>query len=231
MEPLSNQDLTDLFADIQRTHFPGRLKKVKAEFYPYRTLRHTVEWTPISIRVKISNQLKNAPQHILQNLALILLAKVFKLRLDSQIKNIYRSYIKQLPAKESSIRAKTLLSYESQGEVYNLKEIYNQLNQSYFDNRVKMPRIGWSKKRSYSRLGFYDPRRDLLVISRIFDSSKVPQIIIYYLMYHEMLHIVFPTKEHNGRRNVHSKEFRSRERQYPEFKYIQQWLKKNIRRL
>lgn len=231
MVPLSNEELTNLFIDIQKRHFPGRLKKVTAEFYPYRTLRHTVEWTPFSIRVKISKQLKDAPQHILQNLALILLAKVFKLRLDSQIKNIYRSYIKQIPVKKPKIRSNPLLSYQSQGEVYDLRGIFNLLNKRYFDNGVKTPVIGWSKNRSYSRLGFYHPRRDLLVISRIFDSSKVPQIIIQYLMYHEMLHIVFPTKDCNGRRSVHAKEFRNHERQFPEFKQIQQWLKKNIRRL
>lgn len=231
MATFSNDELTRLFIDIQRKHFPGRLRQVKAEFYPFRTLKHTVEWTPVSIKVKISKQLSSAPQHILQNLALILLAKVFKFRIDAQIKNIYRSYIKELPVKRTNISSKPLMSYKSQGEVYNLKVIFCQLNQRYFDNQVKLPRIGWSKNHSYSRLGFYDPRRNLLVISRIFDSNKVPRIIIDYLMYHEMLHIVFPTKETNGRRNVHSKEFRSHERQYPEFKHIQQWLKKNIRKL
>ena len=130
-----------------------------------------------------------------------------------------------------AIRSKALSSYKSQGKVYDLKAIFNHLNYSYFDNRLMTPRIGWSKKHSYSRLGFYDPRRDLLVISRIFDSRNVPAQIIHYLMYHEMLHILFPTIEDNGRRNVHSREFRSHERQYPEFEYIQQWLRKNIRKL
>ena len=96
---------------------------------------------------------------------------------------------------------------------------------------LKVPTLGWSRNKSYWRLGFYDAERNLLVVSRIFDQSRVPEEILRYLVYHEMLHIFFPTERKNGRRIIHSPEFRETERRYPEYQEIQDWLKIYVRKL
>jgi predicted metal-dependent hydrolase len=94
-----------------------------------------------------------------------------------------------------------------------------------------MPTLGWSRKKSYWRLGFYDQDRNLLVISRVFDQRGIPEEIVRYLVYHEMLHIHFPSERKNGRRIIHSPEFRRIEKIFPAYQDIQNWLKSNLRKL
>ena len=109
--------------------------------------------------------------------------------------------------------------------------MFDEVNDQYFESAIKQPIIGWSLKKSYVRLGFYSNEKNLLVISRIFDSKKVPEAIVYFMMYHEMLHIYFPTTSKNGRRSIHPPEFKKMEKKFPQFEEIQRWIKKNRHKL
>jgi predicted metal-dependent hydrolase len=231
MPEISNHVLTKIFNEIHRIHFRNKFKRIYAEFYPYRTIRHRIEWTRFSIRAKISVRLQNAPIPILQVLAIILLAKVYKQSVSRSVRQTYSEFIKNLPQKDSRINGRSLEHYTPLGRVYNLNEIYQDLNTAYFDNNSNVETIGWSKRKSYTRLGFYDPRRDLLVISKIFDSIQVPKEIVKYLVFHEMLHIKIPSMEIDGRRRIHSAEFKQLEHRYPNYDAIQKWIKKNLKRL
>jgi hypothetical protein len=51
------------------------------------------------------------------------------------------------------------------------------------------------------------------------------------MMYHEMLHIYFPTTSKNGRRSIHPPEFKKMEKKFPQFEEIQRWIKKNRHKL
>jgi len=52
-----------------------------------------------------------------------------------------------------------------------------------------------------------------------------------FLMYHEMLHIVFPTERINGRRRIHPPVFKGAERRFPEYQKIQHWIQRKRHRL
>ena len=228
---MTDIELTKLFKETHKKYFSSRFKKLYAEFYPYRSLRHTVEWNQFSIRVKISQHFHGAPLYILEILLLVLLAKVYHLKIDQKTRKIYKEYVdllqKQLPPK----KLRKLTHYNPQGKVFNLKKFYDELNQKYFQNKLVVKNIGWSKNNSYTRIGFYDEKRDLLVISKIFDSKKVPIEVLRYLVYHEMLHIKIPAVRINLRRVVHSKEFKLLEQGFPEFNRINKWIKSNLVKL
>ena len=228
---MDNHKLTKIFNDIQRVYFPKKYQRISAEFYPFRTLRHIIEWTPFSIRAKVSRQLQNAPVHILQVLALLLLARIYKQRVSTEIRNIYNEYLHHLPRQERRINHTAVVNYRAKGKVYDLREIFDQINVSNFDNELEVEIVGWSKRKSYTRLGFYDPRRNLLVISQIFDTARVPKEVVRYLVFHEMLHIKIPGRTAKGVKKVHTKEFRYAERRYPNYTGIQEWIKKNLKRL
>lgn len=227
---MNDQQLAEIFTRIHQIHFPKKRRKVDAVFYPYRSLRHTIEWTPFRIGVKVSRLLQAAPLIIIEQLAIILLSKVYKLPVDAGIRKSYRQYAAGIE-NDKTTNTYGLRTYKSKGRIYDLHHLFDQLNDQYFEPLLKRPVLGWSKKNSFTRLGFYDASRNLLVISRIFDDERVPGKIVLYLLFHEMLHIYFPTKDLGGRRVVHSREFREMEKQFPEFENIQKWLKKNIRRL
>jgi len=220
-----------IFNTVQRQYFKTKYKRINVEFYKFRSLKHTIEWTPWRIRIRVNEHFRHAPAKIIELLAIILLAKVYKIRVGSDIRKSYNDYIEILKESLPVKKHNRLDAYTAKGEIFDLTKIFNQLNASYFGNNLKIPVLGWSRKNSYWRLGFYDKERDLLVISRVFDQSAVPEDIVRYMVYHEMLHIYYPSERKNGRRIIHPPAFRKTEKQFPGYQDIQNWLKSNLREL
>jgi predicted metal-dependent hydrolase len=103
-----------------------------------------------------------------------------------------------------------------QGHTYDLNEIFESLNTRFFHGLMGRPHMGWSATSSRQSLGHYDPAHNAIVVSKIFDSPRVPRYAIEYLVYHEMLHLRHPVKLKGSRRCVHSKEFMAEEKLFPE---------------
>lgn len=228
---MTNLELKEIFDQVHTSYFSKNHKIIKVDFYPYRSLRHTIEWNRKSINVKVSQYFQDAPIKIIKILAIILLAKVYKFKIDSNFRQIYKKYSEELQSNIPKPKRRNLQHYNPQGKYFNLAEIFDSINELYFSKKLNIGTIGWSQNKSYSRLGFYDKERDLLVISKIFDSKKVPLKVVEFLVFHEMLHIYIPSKSKNGRRRIHTQKFRQMEQSFPEFYSIDKWIKKKIIRL
>lgn len=228
---MTNNELTRLFRDIQHRIFPRKFRKIKVEFYNFRHIKHTIQWAPFRIHIQVSHYLKNAPVPILESLAIILLSRVYKAKVDKRIRIRYNDYVDSIEETIPLKKFNGIDNYRAKGNIFNLNLKFDQLNTAYFNNSLIKPRLGWSRNKSYRRLGFYDQRRNLLVISRIFDSEKVPEEIVNYLLYHEMLHVKFPAEKKNGRRIIHSPAFRKEEKRFPQFLEINDWISGNLRSL
>jgi predicted metal-dependent hydrolase len=228
---MTNQTLTEIFRSTHRKYFSNRKRQVSAEFYPYRSLRHNIEWTTFHIRIKVSQYFRNAPVAVLEILALLLFAKLYRFNIDPELRKQYTAYANLLQKQLPSAKSRTLSHYSPRGAFYNLAPLFNRVNKQYFNGKLHVKHLGWSKQRSYRRLGFYDHKRDLLVISQIFDHAKVPEAVILYLLYHEMLHVLIPTVENKQRRKIHTTKFRQMEHDFPDYQRINQWIKKNLHKL
>ena len=225
---MPNSNIETIFRTVQREYYGKNYKKINVDLCKFRSLKHTIEWTPRQIRIKINEHFRKAPDHIIELLAIILLAKVYKVRIEKDIRRRYNDYVEilrdSLPAKKYN----RLDAYTPKGQVYDLFKVFNQLNDIYFKSKLQTPVLGWSRKKSYRRLGFYDKERNLLIISRLFDQRRVPEDIVRYLVYHEMLHIFYPSVKRNSRRIIHPPAFRRLEKQFPGYENIQNWLKLNL---
>jgi SprT-like family protein len=120
------------------------------------------------------------------------------------------------------------------GEYFDLKAIYDQLNDRYFENKLDLSITWFGNKnalpRSRIRLGSYHPRHGLIKIHRLMDKAHVPHHFIAYVIYHEMLHHVLPPiKERWGRRKIHHPEFTKREKQFQEYTLAEKF-EKSLRR-
>ena len=229
---MNNTQLETLYRGLLQEYFPRKSYDLRAFFYPSRGVRHTVELKHNVIVIRIARSLQTAPEYILRVLGLIMLLKIFRYKANRELNRVYRTYIREhiLPKQPLQHRAPSS-RYTPHGKYYNLEALFDKLNGMYFAGRLQKPLIGWSLNPSYRRLGFYDRDRNLLVVSRIFDSKKVPQDIVEFLLYHEMLHIDIPITEKNGRRRIHPPEFLQREKLFPNYETIQRWLKKKLKRL
>jgi hypothetical protein len=126
-------------------------------------------------------------------------------------------------------RAAGPVCIRTQGRFYNLREIFDDINKEYFEGSV-VALIGWGKGNSRRvvrkrTLGTYCRHTDAIRINPVLDRRSVPHYLIRYVVYHEMLHRVVGESKNNGRRSVHSPEFRKRERMFKEYAKAVFWEK------
>jgi hypothetical protein len=125
-------------------------------------------------------------------------------------------------------------SLEPVGRTYNLLEIFKQLRKVLPLAPLENVSIGWSDRgRSGSfrsiTFGTFDKHRRSIRINPILDDPEVPQYFLEFVVYHEMLHAVIPTKiNESGRCTIHSKEFRENERLYTHYYMAKEWEKKSL---
>ncbi|QSJ15014.1 M48 family metallopeptidase [Nostoc sp. UHCC 0702] len=113
-----------------------------------------------------------------------------------------------------------------QGKFYNLDELFHKVNHEYFAASLAKPRLAWSRINTYRKFGHYESARDRVVISLTLDDVNVPEFVVEFVLYHELLHKYHGAKWVQGRRMVHTKEFRASESQFKSYNEASKWLNK-----
>lgn len=199
-----------------------------AVFYPYTSLKSTAKIERGTTRIRISDILQNAPDAVLEALVHILLARANRKKPPQTMLRYYRDYLNSNPVE--TLHAETRQNRTKKqlpgplGNYYDLNESFAEINAFYFDNSIEKPTLSWSPKRSRRQLGYHDDHLNLIVISRWLDRRMVPRFVVDFIMYHEMLHIVVPVEHKQGRRIVHTKEFRRREKMFQYYEVAKLWL-------
>lgn len=227
-----NAELRNQISILKNSYKPAEKLEMRVSYYPYKNINHTIRIRLKTIYIKLSDKIQNAPDEIQLAVIRILLDKLFKIPVDKKIRHDYLNYVDQnilptLPEKKHN----AIEHYTAEGRFFNLEDVFNKVNGTYFAGNISKPMLGWSMQNSTRRLAFYDHERDLIVVSRIFDSRRTPASVVEFLMYHEILHILIPVVKKNGRRIIHPKEFRVEEKKFPEYESVQKWLKKRMWKL
>ena len=129
-------------------------------------------------------------------------------------------------------RAGSLL--ESRGACFDLADIYERVNREHFENGITA-RIGWGRnsqrrqKRKSIRLGVYDHKSREIRIHPVLDRPDVPLFFVEFIVFHEMLHQLFPSE--GGTRVHHPRAFRVREKSYPKYDAAMVWEREHLRQL
>ena len=137
-----------------------------------------------------------------------------------------RRFIKQYSSCLKTKSARQIL-LRTDGRHHNLLDIYESVNRQYFNGKI-MCSITWGqKKRRYAvrnrTLGSYSSATNTIRINPILDKKNVPRIYLEFIVYHEMLHADMGTDEKNGRRSIHPKEFKQRERLFRYYDLAIEW--------
>jgi hypothetical protein len=119
-----------------------------------------------------------------------------------------------------------VISENPQGNFYNLDNLFSKLNHEYFAGTLVKPRLAWSKINTYRKFGHYEPARDRVVMSLTLDDANIPEFVTEFVLFHELLHKYHGIKWVNGRRMVHTSEFRADESQFKLYAEAQKWLQK-----
>lgn len=126
---------------------------------------------------------------------------------------------------------------EPHGEVHDLQEIFDSLNDRYFGGKVKAT-ITWGqrpggKPRHHKsvKLGTYNAHTKTITIHPLLDRAFVPRFFVEFVVYHEMLHAVVGREKRGGRVYHHTGEFRDLERRFEHYLEAVNWEKDNRVRL
>jgi hypothetical protein len=110
------------------------------------------------------------------------------------------------------------------GKVHDLEASFIRVNQAYFNGRLEQPHLTWNRTLTYRKLGHYQPNLDTVQISRTLDQTTVPEFILDYVMYHELLHKHLGIHYENGRRAAHTPLFRKEEKKYRFYAEAQEFI-------
>lgn len=93
--------------------------------------------------------------------------------------------------------------------VYDLEEMVLEVIDEMFDGQFEnLPSVSWTDKFYESYFGVYYPKYNRIKINSILNSKDVPQEVIKFVIYHELIHCTY---------HKHDKDFRAEEHKYPNF--------------
>ena len=113
----------------------------------------------------------------------------------------------------------------TRGRCHDLEQVFERVNRDYFQGQMPRPKLTWSRTHTHVRMGHYDRLRDLVMLSVALDAPHVPEYVVDFVMYHELLHKQLGIAIANGRRYAHTPEFRAAERRFRRYAEAQAFLK------
>ncbi len=203
-----------VFRDLRpRTPVPH----ITVHFRKYANANSRIRLEGGHIRVDISDLLEGAPAPIQEALATILIAKLFRKVPDEGVLARYRRYLNRADVRRTLHLVKQERGRKAfrdpGGRVHDLLKFFEDLNLRYFHGLMARPQLGWSLRPSRTTLGHYDPSHNVIVLSSLLDSENASELIVRFVVFHEMLHVRYPTEHRGSRRCVHTKEFKQAERE------------------
>ncbi len=228
--------ITKFYAEAFGRLDPDRpIPAIDVTYYPYVSLNQTIRVREGRVFVRIAEMCRDMPAEIHRALAYILVAKLLRKRVPKQADEVYSNFIDSAEMRERANDRKRShgrkIVTTHKGEVYDLDEIFENLNFWYFGGHLAKPVLTWSAKKTYRILAHHDATHETIVVSKSLDARDVPRFVVEYIVFHEMLHIKHPTVHHNGRRYNHTPAFRNDERKFPDFQAAEDWIERSVRTL
>jgi hypothetical protein len=226
------EQLESIFRSAHRELRPRtKVPEIRIEFFPFAGLNHTARLHADHLIIRVSDIFTDAPSEIFQALALILLGKLYRKRVDQWHHRTYRTFILSEPIQQRvrvvrSDRCRLARLPGSQGRFVDLNAMFDRLNLQYFANALLKPQLSWSMKKARYVLGRFDSTQNTIFISRLFDSPDVPSLVTEYVMFHEMLHLKHRCRVEDSRLIVHTPEFKAEEKRFGQYAEAKLWLRR-----
>jgi hypothetical protein len=208
----------------------GRPPNFVVEFHPYTDLTQTIRLREDTAFVRLSDVLSDAPPAVLEAAAAILLARLYRKRPPKEMADLYRDFSYAPPTRERLLvlrrRRGRRAEHKPAGRHFDLEPLFARLNRDYFQSSLRQPRLGWSARVWRSQLGCFDPALSQILLNRQLDQPNVPEYVVAYVLYHEMLHVKHPVRFARCRRESHSPAFRTEEKRFADYAKAMRFLKR-----
>jgi hypothetical protein len=208
-----------VFSEVRpRTPVP----EITIEYCRFANANSFIRYEHGRLQLRITDVLEGAPVSVQEALAFILICKLFRKPVPPLYRHRYRFYLNRQDMRRSlhllrQARGRKHVS-DAQGQRYNLKEIFAELNTRFFNGLLAEPELGWSRRISRTLLGHFDPAHNAIILSRLLDTPRASRLVVEYVLYHEMLHLRYPVETAGAKRRVHTREFKAAEKLFPQLK-------------
>ena len=223
-------EINKLFEETYRELRPrSEVPELRVEFFGFANINNTIRLREGKLLVRVSDLLEGAPDYVLKAIAHILLAKMYRKPVEREHATRYRRYVSAQHMSRKAHLVRQMRGrkriHSAQGHTYDLDVMFEELNLRFFYGLLARPLMTWSGEYARNRLGHYDPAHNAIVVSRVFDHTRVPRLVVEYIVYHEMLHLKHPVRMRGSRRCVHSAEFQAEEQLFPRLDEAKRFLR------
>lgn len=200
----------------------GSQKEIALVFTDNSTSMLSVKTKGRSVSVRIHRMFLSAGEDVIYEIAAFIK--------NSRIKTPHiKDFIKQNSHRVQRGTSRKV-NIKTEGSCYNLSEIYSCINAEYFDGSVSAS-ITWGtrtpKKAAARRtLGSYCSSNNMIRINPMLDNRRVPLYFLEFIIYHEMLHADMGIETNSGRRVIHSRVFKKREKMFEHYEKAMAWEKR-----
>lgn len=216
--------------DLQQKLENDLRKSVKLVINDNHSTMLSIKWEPNCTKISMHRFFLQAPANVMDDLCHYVKTK--RRAMSAGMKSFIEENIRTLNYTDRLDKSQLIV----EGRYYNLKELMDGVNEEYFKKQLEL-NITWfgtpnQRNRSQITFGLYQEPLKLVKINRLLDSSKIPEYLINYVIYHEMLHHVCPSYcDANGKRKIHNIEFKQMEKKFRDFDKATAWIKGNRDRL
>lgn len=208
----------------------GRPPHFIVEYHPYTDLTHTIRLREDTAHVRLCDAMSDAPLAAVEAAAALLLGRLYRRRVPEEFLAIYREFSYAARTRRTLLAQRRKRARRIQhlpaGAHHDLAPLYEGLNRRYFAHTLVCPGLGWSTRAWSTQLGCFDPALNQIVINRKLDREGVPDYVVNYVLYHEMLHQKHPVRFARCRREAHSAQFRAEEKLFADYDKALRFLKR-----
>ena len=161
------------------------------------------EWSKVSEEIQIG---------LIQSLLL----KILKGKGTTTNIDLYNLFIKKLHISIPKTKSDPALS-----------DSFDRINEKYFYGLVEKPNLVWGGNTTH-KLGSYDFQTDTITMSSIFKEGD--EVLLDYVMYHEMLHKKHKFRNVGNRSMHHTGKFKQKEKEFEGYYEAEEGIKRLIRK-
>lgn len=199
---------------------------VKAEYTPFKEFK--IKWQRSAgwAEFQVSDYLMDADKEIIEGLARSLFIRITKGKRDpypETMKDWMTSTDFVKLKQPVYVRRSRNLTRSPQGSFRNLLDSVQRLTSQGMVDEDEEMFISWTKENNHRRVGYCSVLMKVIAISSIFDNPEVPEYVLDYVVYHEMLHLNNGVDPDSPK---HGPEFRAQERLFPRWEEAEAWLRR-----
>lgn len=200
---------------------------LEADYVAMKDLSFKWSFRKKELRLFISDYLKGAPDHVIEDFVCGALhfIKTKERSFDGAFAQYARTdefVLRIRPIYMSRMRS---ITHDGQGNERSLYDSVQRLMDAglVFPSDIDNTVFVWTKRPTYTRLGYCATIVRLIVISCIFDDLNVDDRIVDYVVYHEIVHNRIGYRPFD--RNPHDAQFKRYEKMYPDTEGINEELR------